>query len=146
MLGAALDPVGTAVATADQSLNSLAQTDTNQLANSSTGDLDRILAENPEASNVEELKTLRGELARQPGVKATRRDDPLTEYRTQHDRRRNRYERIYSDSTILAPLPPLDDVPVGMSDPEIDYPHGVDAPREEGPAYIMDTLQFRFGH
>ncbi len=145
LIGAAIDPVGTAETTAAQSLNSLTQVDAGQLANSSTDDLDRILAEHPNAENADQLKNLRGELANQPGVKGVQHDDLPREYRSQHDRRLAQRKRLFSDSTVVAPMPKHEDIPTGMRDQATIHPHGVDAPPDEGPAYMMETTQLRFG-
>lgn len=146
LIGAAIDPTGTATAVANDSLNSLTHADASALAGSSTSDIDRILAEHPDADNADQLKGLRGELANQPGVRGMQYDDLPREYRTQHDRRLTPKKRHFTDNTVVAPLPRPEDISVGMRDTSIIHPHGVDAPRDPGPAYTMETQQLRFGH
>lgn len=145
LVGAALDPSGTANKVASDTVNSVTQTNANQMANDSASDLDRIIAEHPSADNADELKGLRNELAHMPGANFRKDDDPYYEYRAQHDRRLMSKERATKDNPVVNPLPSKDSIPTGLRDTVTKNPHAVDAPPDEGPAYLLDTQQFRFG-
>ena len=145
MLGAALDPTGTAEKVVNDTVKTVTQTNANQMANDSASDLDRIIAEHPTADNADELKGLRNELANMPGAKFRKDDDLYYEYRSQHDRRLLAKERSIKDNPVVTHLPSQESIPSGLRDPVTKKPHAVDAPPEEGPAYLMDTQDFRFG-
>ncbi len=140
-----INPAGAATATATAAASSITQVDPNTIAAASTGDIDRILRENPDAVNSAELRDLRSDIANQPlAGKAPSRDDVVEEHRIQFDRRAPPFERKVNDKLIL------------RTQEQFHQPHGIratplshlsneslPAPLETQP--ILDLQPVRFG-
>lgn len=97
-----VNPSGAATATAVAAASSITQVDPNDIAAASTGDIDRILRENPDAINSAELRDLRTDMASQQFAgRPPTRDDVVEEHRIQFDRRAKPVERTVHDRLVL---------------------------------------------
>ena len=97
-----INPTGAAVATANSVATSLTSVDTAALANTTTQDLDRILKENPDAVNSQELRELRNEVVNQPQLgRVVPQEDLPAEYRAQFNRRIPYPERTRTDRLVM---------------------------------------------
>lgn len=97
-----VNPTGAATATATAAASSITQIDPNNIAAASTGDIDRILRENPDAINSAELRDLRTDMANQHFAgRPPTRDDVVEEHRIQFDRRAAPFERQVNDRLVL---------------------------------------------
>jgi hypothetical protein len=140
-----INPAGAATATATAAASSITQVDPNTIAAASTGDIDRILAENPDAVNAAELRDLRSDMASLPlAGKGPSRDDVVEEYRRQFDRRAPPFERQVEDKLIVRTQEQFQQ-PYGIRATPLSHLSNESLPEPQETQPILDLQPVRFG-
>ncbi len=146
LINLAINPQGVANQAANDLVSSITDVNVQDLSNASSGDIDRILREHPDAVNKAQLTDLKGNL--QSANLLQNRVPPenlQNEYAAQHDRRIATTWRKRTDNVVLAPLTQYYAVPYGIrSTSRSHYPNdGLSLPEQSSATIDLQPVRFK---
>ena len=145
LVNLAINPQGVANQAVTDTIKSISDLSVNDINNTASGDIDRILREHPDAINRAQLTDLKENLGDQTlASKQTPRDDLQRELAAEHDRRIPRRDRRRTDNVVLGPLTQYLEVPYGIkTTPLSHYPQdGLPLPERNYVSLETDVVRF----
>ena len=146
LINLAINPQGVANQAANDFVSSITDVNVQDLSNASSGDIDRILREHPDAVNKAQLTDLRGNLQNANLLQnRVPPEDLQKEYAAQHDRRIATTWRKRTDNVVIAPLTQYYAVPYGIrSTSRSHYPNdGLSLPEQSSATIDLQPVRFK---
>ncbi len=145
LINLAINPQGVANQAANDLLTSITDVNVQDLSNASSGDIDRILREHPDAVNKAQLTDLKGNLQNANLLHNRVPPENLQkEYAAQHDRRIAPTWRKRTDNVVIAPLTQYYAVPYGIRTTARSHYPGDGLPLPEQSSATIDLKPVRF--